>query len=64
MKETLRNPDRITKQGERKYTRWVYEKEFNKPLGVDANGDILTKVRVVVDRRGIVVTGFPQKDFK
>lgn len=44
--------------------RFVYEKQFNKVMGVDANGNNLYKVRVVVDKNGYLVTSFPQADWK
>ncbi|MFD1427926.1 hypothetical protein JOD24_002248 [Kroppenstedtia sanguinis] len=59
-RKTFRKPDKVSKDGD----RFVYEKEFSDPIGVDANGDKLYKVRVVVEKDGEVVTSFPQKDWK
>ncbi|MCA0753723.1 Hint domain-containing protein [Paenibacillus sp. N4] len=57
---TIKNPDRISMDGD----RFVYEKVFNKVMGVDANGNNLYKVRVVVDKNGNLVTAFPQAAWK
>lgn len=59
-RKTFRDYDRISKDGD----RFVFEKEFKHPIGVDKNGDKLYKVRVVVEKDGEVVTAFPQKDWK
>lgn len=58
---TFRKPDRFSKDGD----RFIYEKEFKEPVGVDPKtGEELYKVRVVVEADGEVVTAFPQKDWK
>ena len=44
--------------------RFVHEKEFNKVMGVDAKGKKLYKIRVVVDKKGNLVTAFPQAGWK
>ncbi|MFC4075487.1 DUF4244 domain-containing protein [Salinithrix halophila] len=59
-RDTFRKPDRVTQDGD----RFIYEKEYKQPLGVDPNGEKLYKVRVVVEKDGEVVTAFPQKDWK
>ncbi|CAH1223239.1 hypothetical protein PAECIP111893_04938 [Paenibacillus plantiphilus] len=59
-RDTIKSADRVSMDGD----RFVYEKQFNKVMGVDANGNNLYKVRVVVDKNGYLVTSFPQADWK
>ncbi|SDW87413.1 Protein of unknown function [Marininema mesophilum] len=59
-RNTFRKPDRVTKDGD----RFIYEKEYKEPLGVDEDGSKLYKIRVVVNKNGEVVTSFPQKKWK
>ncbi len=60
-RNVFRNPDRIVKSGD----RYIYEKDYKgKVFGVDPDGAPLSKVRVVVEKNGDIVTSFPQKDFK
>jgi RHS repeat-associated protein len=59
-RETFRNPDKVSKDG----YRFVYEKEFKKPIGIDSNGNELNKVRVITESNGDLVTSFPQMNWK
>jgi RHS repeat-associated protein len=59
-RDTFRNPDRIVQSGD----RFIYEKTYQKPIGIDADGIPLYKSRVVVEADGKLVTAFPQSEFK
>ncbi|WP_242499360.1 hypothetical protein [Flavobacterium sp. 140616W15] len=59
-RKTFKNPDRISRDG----NRYIYEKEFKKPIGKDALGNDLFKSRVVTEANGDLVTSFPQADWK
>lgn len=59
-RDTFRNPDRVSRDG----TRYVFEKEYKKPVGVDRDGNDIFKVRVVTEENGDLVTTFPQTDWK
>ncbi|KYF50739.1 hypothetical protein BE04_20775 [Sorangium cellulosum] len=65
--KTLRNPDRVTPQDG---GRIVYEKDFGRTTGYEFNPatgkhDLpVSKVRVVVEPNGEIVTAFPQRDWK
>lgn len=63
-KSTVRNvfcnPDIITRDG----SRFVYEKTLSKAVGRTPESEVLTKVRVVVESNGDLVTAFLQSDFR
>jgi RHS repeat-associated protein len=60
-RDTFKNPDRVIQSGD----RFIYEKTYKKPIGLDADGTTyLYKSRVVVEADGKLVTAFPQKEFK
>jgi RHS repeat-associated protein len=59
-RDTFRNPDKVSRDGD----RYVYEKEYKKPIGKDKDGNDLYKVRVVTEENGDLVTTFPQADWK
>lgn len=60
-RDTFRNPDRIIQSGD----RFIYEKTYKKPIGVDSDGITpLYKSRVVVEADGKMVTAFPENEFK
>ncbi|WP_411705597.1 hypothetical protein [Edaphovirga cremea] len=60
VRDVFRNPDRVTRDGD----RFIYEKALNKTVGVSPGGDALNNVRVVVESNGDLVTAFPQSVFK
>ncbi|SCC12770.1 RHS repeat-associated core domain-containing protein [Kosakonia oryzendophytica] len=60
VRHVFRNPDRITRDG----SRFVYEKTLSKAVGRTPEGEVLTKVRVVVESNGDLVTAFPQSVFR
>ena len=59
-RDTFRNPDKISRDGD----RFVYEKSYTNPVGIDANGNSLYKVRVVTEKDGTLVTAFPQLNWR
>jgi RHS repeat-associated protein len=59
-RQTFRKPDRVSRDGD----RWVFEKEFKDPVGIDRDGNSLYKVRVITESQGDLVTSFPQMDWK
>ena len=59
-RDVFRNPDKVSYDG----NRIIFEKDIGKKVGVSSNGDALTKVRVVTESDGSLVTSFPQKEFK
>ncbi|MDY4374566.1 RHS repeat-associated core domain-containing protein, partial [Pectobacterium carotovorum] len=60
VRNVFRNPDRITRDG----SRFVYEKTLPRTVGRTPEGEALTKVRVVVESNGDLVTAFPQSVFR
>ncbi|MFP1813209.1 RHS repeat-associated core domain-containing protein, partial [Lonsdalea quercina] len=60
VRNVFRNPDRITRDG----SRLVYEKTLLRTVGRTPEGEALTKVRVVVESNGDLVTAFPQSVFR
>jgi len=59
-RDTFRNPDKMSRDGD----RYIYEKEYKKPIGKDKDGNDLFKVRVVTEENGDLVTTFPQAEWK
>lgn len=60
-RDTFRNPERVVQSGD----RFIYEKTYKKPIGVDSDGITpLYKSRVVVEANGKMVTAFPESEFK
>lgn len=60
VRNVFRNPDRITRDG----SRLIYEKTLPRIVGRTPEGEALTKVRVVVESNGDLVTAFPQSVFR
>uniref|UniRef100_UPI003F52ABD1 RHS repeat-associated core domain-containing protein n=1 Tax=Kosakonia cowanii TaxID=208223 RepID=UPI003F52ABD1 len=60
VRDVFRKPDRITRDG----SRFVYEKTLSRTVGQTPEGEALTKVRVVVEANGDLVTAFPQSVFR
>jgi RHS repeat-associated protein len=59
-RDTFKNPDKVTRDGD----RFIFQKEYKNPVGIDRDGNSLYKVRVVTEKDGEIVTSFPQLDWK
>ena len=60
IRDVFRNPDRITRDGD----RFIYEKVLKKDIGITPEGVPLNKGRVVTESNGDLVTAFPQSTFR
>lgn len=60
-RKTVANPDKVHTQDNK---RQVFQKDFGRKIGVDKNGNAVTKVRVVLEPNGDLVTSFPQGGFQ
>ncbi len=60
IRDVFRNPDRITRDGD----RFIYEKVLKKDIGITPEGVPLNKVRVVTESNGGLVAAFPQSTFR
>ncbi|WP_420497523.1 RHS repeat-associated core domain-containing protein [Xenorhabdus griffiniae] len=60
IRDVFRNPDRITRDGD----RFIYEKVMKRDVGITPEEEILNKVRVVTESNGDFVISFPQSVFR